>query len=341
MYACVAMINSQTIKHPPTGHRLVLAPMEGVVDSVMRDLLTKIGGYDRCVTEFVRISQTVLPPRVFYRLCPELLSNGRTPTGTPVFVQLLGSNPDLMARNAQVAEGLGAPGIDLNFGCPAKTVNKSHGGAVLLKTPDLLHAVCSEVRDAVAPEVPVTAKIRLGFEDDGQFEAIVNAAVTGGISELTIHAKTRRQGYRPPAHWARLAQIAKESAIPIIANGELWSPGDVVRCGQVSHCEHFMLARGALCRPDLARAVRHTWQGIDTPAMTWTEVFPLLQIYLRSNANAYEPRHACNPLKQWLVYLKHYFPQAGALFAAVKRIKDFDDMDRALETIEPEISKAA
>lgn len=315
--------------------------MEGVVDSVMRELLTTIGGYDRCVTEFVRISQTVLPSRVFYRLCPELATGGRTTAGTPVFVQLLGSNPNLMARNAQVAERLGAPGIDLNFGCPAKTVNKSHGGAVLLKTPDLLRAVCSEVRNAVAPKVPVTAKIRLGFEDDRQFEAIVNAAVDGGISELTVHAKTRRQGYRPPAHWSRLAQIAKESTIPIIANGELWSPTDVIRCGEVSRCNDFMLARGALCRPDLARAVRHTWQGLETPPMSWPEVFPLLQRYLRSNANTYEPQYACNPLKQWLVYLKHYFPQAGVLFSSVKRIKSFDEMDRALNTVAPPMSEAA
>ena len=160
------MMNSDTTKHPSADHRLVLAPMEGVIDSVMRDLLTTIGGYDRCVTEFVRVSQTILPSRVFHRLCPELLTGGRTPAGTPVFLQLLGNNPDLMARNAQVAEALGAPGIDLNFGCPAKTVNKSQGGAVLLKTPDLLGAVCAEVRAAVAPEIPVTAKIRLGFEDE-------------------------------------------------------------------------------------------------------------------------------------------------------------------------------
>ena len=335
------MMNSDTTKHPSADHRLVLAPMEGVIDSVMRDLLTTIGGYDRCVTEFVRVSQTILPSRVFHRLCPELLTGGRTPSGTPVFLQLLGNNPDLMARNAQVAEVLGAPGIDLNFGCPAKTVNKSQGVAVLLKTPDLLGAVCAEVRAAVAPEIPVTAKIRLGFEDDDSFEAIVKAAVDGGVSELTVHAKTRRQGYRPPAHWSRLAQIANDARLPIIANGELWSPSDVIRCGTVSHCKDFMLARGALCRPDLARAVRHAWHGLNTPAMTWAEVFPLLQIFLRSNAHAYEPRHACNPLKQWLVYLKHYFPQAGALFSSVKRIRDFEEMDLALETIAPKLSEAA
>ena len=151
------------------------------MDSIMRAMLTGMGGYDRCVTEFVRVSQTVLPARVFHRLCPELLEGGRTPSGTPVFVQLLGSDAPLMARNARAAVGLGAPGIDLNFGCPAKTVNKSRGGAVLLKTPETLRGVCSAVRDAVPPSIPVTAKIRLGFDDDSHFMDIVAAALAGAF----------------------------------------------------------------------------------------------------------------------------------------------------------------
>jgi len=89
------------------------------MDSLMRQLLTDIGGYERCVTEFVRVSQTVLPKRVFYRYAPELLSGGLTPSGVPVYVQLLGSDPTLMAANARRVALLGAPGIDLNFGCPA------------------------------------------------------------------------------------------------------------------------------------------------------------------------------------------------------------------------------
>ena len=139
------------------------------MESVMRDILTRVGGYERCVTEFVRVSSTVLPPKVFYRLCPELRNEGRTQAGTPVYVQLLGSDPELMAANARVVAQLGAPGIDLNFGCPAKTVNKSRGGATLLRTPAAIYEVCKAVRDATPPDIPVTAKVRLGFDDDGQF----------------------------------------------------------------------------------------------------------------------------------------------------------------------------
>ena len=115
--------------------RLILAPMEGVVDYTMRDLLTRIGGYDRCVTEFVRVSREKLPPRVFYRACPELLTDCCTPVGVPIYVQLLGGCPSSMARNAQVAARLGARGIDLNFGCPSKVVNHHDGGSALLREP--------------------------------------------------------------------------------------------------------------------------------------------------------------------------------------------------------------
>jgi len=257
---------------------------------------------------------------------------GTTPAGTPVYVQLLGSHPELMAQNARVAVRLGAPGIDLNFGCPTKTVNKSEGGAVLLKTPERIRAVCTAVRDAVPHAIPVTAKIRLGFDHDHDFETIARAAFDSGISELVVHARTRQQGYRPPAHWHRLAGVVASAPVPVIANGELWSPGDIQTCLDASGCSAFMLARGALCRPDLARATRATLMGEDHDALDWQAILPMIRDFLVRNAETYEPRYASNPVKQWLVYLKNYFPQAAALFADVKRVRDFDTMLMALET---------
>jgi tRNA-dihydrouridine synthase C len=323
----------------PRQPRLILAPMEGVIDAVMRDMLTAVGGYDRCVTEFVRVSQTKLPSRVFYRLCPELRQGGLTRSGTPVFLQLLGSDPTLMAANAAVAARLGAPGIDLNFGCPAKTVNKSEGGAILLRRPTLVGDICRAVRDAVPSEIPVTAKVRLGFEDASDFDQVLAHLEESGISELVVHARTRRQGYRPPAHWQELQRAADHMPFPVIANGELWSPADVVRCGEVSGCHDFMLARGALCRPDLGRAIRAAFAGEHCEPLIWTEVLGMLQHFLDANAETYERRYAVNPVKQWLVYLKHHYPQAAALFAVVKRINDPDEMASALRV--PPVARAA
>lgn len=117
--------------------KVMLAPMEGVVDHLMRDMLTRVGGFDQCVTEFVRVVDQKLPKKTFYRLCPELHNGGKTPSGVPVRVQLLGQHPKWLAENAQTAVELGSPGVDLNFGCPAKTVNKSKGERFYLKKPKL------------------------------------------------------------------------------------------------------------------------------------------------------------------------------------------------------------
>ena len=310
--------------------RILLAPMEGVMESVMRDMLTRIGGYERCVTEFVRVSSAVLPPKVYYRLCPELNEGGKTPAGTPVYVQLLGSDPALMASNAKVVAKLGAPGIDLNFGCPAKTVNKSRGGATLLKTPEAVYEVCAAVRDATPPTVPVTAKIRLGFDSDEQFEEIAAQALKSGITELTVHARTKAQAYRPPAHWQRLRDIVNPDRTPIIANGEIWTPSDLFDCWAQSGCDAFMLARGALCRPDLARAIKAHYDGQQLEPMSWEEITELLLYFFEANGERYQRKYAINPLKQWLVYLQYCYPQAAALFAQVKRIRDPDDMRVAL-----------
>lgn len=133
---------------------LVLAPMEGVADYWLRQILTQVGGYDWCVTEFVRVSGRLLPPSVFYRWCPELKQDAKTLSGTPVHVQLLGSDPACMAENAARAVELGAPAIDLNFGCPAKTVNRHSGGAVILDTPELLYRITHAVRQAVPAHYP-------------------------------------------------------------------------------------------------------------------------------------------------------------------------------------------
>ena len=188
---------------------VVLAPMEGVINASMREFLTSMGGYSRCVTEFVRVTNVLLPPRCFYRLCPELHHGGLTPSGVPVFVQLLGSDPAALAENAARAEALGAPGVDLNFGCPAKTVNNSMGGSILLREPDRVHEIVAAVRQAVSPATPVSVKIRLGYDNADQLAEIVDAAFSGGGDELAIHARTKFDGYKPPAHWHRVGSVAK------------------------------------------------------------------------------------------------------------------------------------
>ena len=311
--------------------QLMLAPMEGVIDHTMRELLTSLGGIDRCVTEFVRVTGRLLPPKVFHRLCPELASGGSTASGVPVYIQLLGGQPTVMADNAARAAELGATGIDLNFGCPARTVNRSDGGSIILREPQRVHAISAAVRAAVPAQVPVTVKTRLGYEDENLFLDIVRGIEAAGIDELTVHARTKRHGYRPPAYWEQIAKAREVVSLNIIANGEIWSPADALRCRDITGCKDLMLGRGALCRPDLPRLVAAAARGQTLPSLHWPDVLPLLPQLLELNLAHYDASYAPNPIKQWLAYLKAYFPEAALLFEQVKRMRDPAQMLCALK----------
>ena len=315
--------------------RLMLAPMEGVVDHTMRQLLTSLGGVDRCVTEFVRVSDRLLPPRVYYRLCPELRLGGRTASDVPVYVQILGGQESVVAENAARAAELGAPGVDLNFGCPARTVNKSDGGSILLREPERVARIATAVRRAVPAAVPVTVKTRLGYEDQARFLDIVRGIGDAGVNELTIHARTKRHGYRPPAYWEEIARARELLDIPVIANGEIWNPADANRCRMVSGCDDLMLGRGALCRPDLARLIRAQATGSEVSPMTWNAVLGLVLQLFELNLQHYDAGYAPNPIKQWLVYLRTYYPQAAVLFELIKRIRNPEELhDRLRSALE-------
>ena len=300
--------------------------MEGVLDHSLRDVLTRVGGIDRCVSEFIRITDQLLPARVYTRLMPELLHGSRTPAGTPVRAQLLGSDPACLADNAALLATLRPDGIDLNFGCPAKIVNRHRGGAVLLDEPELVHQIVAAVRRAVPARVPVSAKMRLGHLDDSRMLDCALAIADAGATELVVHARTKLQGYRPPAYWDRIALIRQAVGVrlPVVANGEVWTVADAQRCLQESGCDALMLGRGLVSDPGLALALR----GHATPC--WEDLLPLLALYSRLIAVRVEPRHRGGRIKQWLNMLRRRFPAAQLAYEAVRALQDAAEIDRCL-----------
>jgi len=310
--------------------RTILAPMEGVVDHGMRTLLTGLGGYTRCVTEFIRVNEQRLPEKVFLRFAPELRNGGRTPSGVPVYLQLLGGSPHYMAINAARAQVLEPPGIDLNFGCPSKTVTKSDGGSALLKEPRRIGDIVSAVRDAVDPNIPVTAKIRLGFSNHDLLDDVVDNIVSAGANELCIHARTREDRYKPPAHWSVVKKISKRINIPLIINGEIWTVNDAKRAVQESGCKDIMLGRGALCCPDLAMGIESERLGLAYQMKPWADILTLVVEYLHQSQNKHS-LFVSNRAKQWLVFLQMHYPEAAALFHTIKRLKTADEVFRAID----------
>ncbi|MBN9368684.1 MAG: tRNA-dihydrouridine synthase [Comamonadaceae bacterium] len=303
--------------------KLLLAPMEGLLDCVLRDLLTRVGGVDRCVSEFIRVTGTLLPERVFLRTMPELRHGSRTLAGVPVRAQLLGSDPVSMAENAARLAALGAEGVDLNFGCPAKVVNRHGGGAALLRDPAQIEAVVAAVRRAVPARVPVSAKMRLGYDDDALARECAQAMASGGAGELVVHARTKADGYRPPAYWERIPAIRAAVPIPVVANGEIWTVQDAQRCRALSGCDALMLGRGAVADPGLALAIRAAdGAAAQAEGLPWPALVPHLVQFWQMVGQRVTPRHRAGRLKQWLNLLRRRYPEAQQAFDQLRTLND-------------------
>ena len=317
----------------------LLAPMEGLTDPLMRQILTQIATdlgrpYDWSVSEFIRVTQHVLPAHVFYKYVPELHHDAKTASGTSIHIQLLGSEAQLMAENAAYACELGAPAIDINFGCPAKTVNSHRGGSVLLDEPEVMYDIISAVRQTVPTHIPVSAKIRLGYTDTSRMDDIRGAINDSGADWLTIHARTKTQGYKPPAYWDKI-QSFNTLNIPVIANGEIWNAEHAQKCMVQSGTKHLMLGRGAVTRPDLIAQVdknqshqNHQNPENETPLL-WEDLIAHQIKFLEGAAKS--DVVLVGRYKQWLAMLTKGYSEAKTVWDDIKREKNKAVIIKALQ----------
>lgn len=302
--------------------------MEGVIDPLMRKILCSMSDYDLCITEFIRVVDSLIPKHVFYRVCPELRNNSYTSKNTPLRTQLLGQEPCWMAENATRAIELGSHGIDVNFGCPAKAVNKSKGGAVLLNDPERIYQILSTIRKSISSEQVLSAKIRLGFNDTLLFDEIISAIESSGANELSIHARTKLNGYNPPAYWEYIHRAVLSSTIKINANGEIWNREAAFKCIKASNTNNLMIGRGALSLPNIANTIKYNEED-----MSWNDLKSLLILYSDLELDGDKTFYFSSRLKQWLKYLKLQYPQAEKLFECIKRLKSKDEILKLIHTI--------
>lgn len=309
--------------------RVLLAPMEGVLDSLVRELLTEVNDYDHCITEFVRVVDQLLPAKSFYRICPELHHQSRTPSGTLVRVQLLGQYPEWLAENAARAVELGSWGVDLNCGCPSKLVNGSGGGATLLKDPELIYRGAKAMREAVPVHLPVTVKVRLGWDSGARQFEIADAVQQAGASELVVHGRTKEDGYKAERiNWQAIGEIRQRLSIPVVANGEIWDWQSAQDCMAATGCDAVMIGRGALNVPNLSRVVKE-----NAPRMPWPEVVAMLQKYTRLEKQGDTGMYHVARIKQWLGYLRKEYAEATTLFEQIRTLKSSPDIARAIQAL--------
>jgi tRNA-dihydrouridine synthase C len=311
----------------PAVPAVILAPMEGVTDAPMRALQGATGAFTFAVSEFLRIAHSVPPKHVFYRHVPELQFGARTPTGLPVQVQLLGGNAGRMAEAAAVAHELGATAIDINFGCPARTVNRHDGGATLLQYPKRIREIVAALRAALPREVPVSAKLRLGWDSIDSIDANADMAAEGGASWLTIHARTRTQGYAPPVYWSPIGRVRERLGIPVVANGDIWTVEGFRECREQTGCRHFMLGRGALANPGLAHQVAVQLGLVSGDAPDAVTDWPTrLERLAALTAATYDSgtNRTLHRMKQWLNMAATFGAFAG--FDAIKRARSVEEL---------------
>ncbi len=244
--APITMTSPRTGKHVHFANPLFLAPMEGITDAVFRDLVIALGGVGGACTEFIRISNSAMSVKVVRRYL------GDQRYTVPVGVQFMAAGIDHLAESIHAAERVGAPYIDLNFGCPVPVVFNKCAGSALLNKPELLAAI---TRTAVgAATVPVSVKIRAGVDDPSRIREIVAAVIENGAAMLTVHARLRSQSYAHPATWLWLAHAREERdrhqrKIPLIGNGGVDTAADVVKMRDETHCDGIMIGRAALANP--------------------------------------------------------------------------------------------
>jgi len=304
--------------------------MEGVLDPLMRQIITKSEAIDYCTTEFVRVTDKLIPSHVFHRYAPELHQDSLTESKTPVLVQILGGKPEWMAKNALRVKELGAYGIDINFGCPAKTVNRHDGGATLLKNPERLYKTITTIKEIVGEEFHVSAKVRLGFSDKSLVKEIAQACSNAKASWMTVHARTKEEAYLPPAHWNFIAQMKEHSSIPIFANGDIWSLKDYKSCVNESGCKDVMIGRGLLRNPFLAQEIKND-KELDQKEKE-QKTLELITNYLNIGPQVYGKFKALNRVKQWLRMCTYpdyeYFQN---IFEKAKRAKSVEEMRTTLQ----------
>ena len=307
--------------------RIVLAPMEGLMDYYLRSVIGHFGGCDLVISEFVRVVDALLPRSVFLKTIPEFSA---TETHVPIRAQLLGSDPEALASNALRALELGSNGIDLNFGCPSKTVNNHKGGAVLLKEPDKIYRIINTVKSALPANVCLSAKMRLGYDDTVLAIENAQAMEAGGANEITVHARTKIEGYRPPAHWEWIARINEATSINVIANGDIFSVEDYQRCVEISGCEDVMIGRGLVYQPDLALQIKKRLQQQIVSGLEWPSLAQQIDAFFQSMLGKVPDRYISGRLKQWVKFLATRHNQAEILFNRLKSANDINQLQAAL-----------
>lgn len=268
---------------------LQLAPMEGVGDEAFRKAMASVGGFDEAVRDFLRV------PECAHVKSLSKMYHADELAPIPLAAQIMGSNTEFMAAMAQELVLRGAPRIDVNCGCPSNTVTGKGAGSSLLKDPNTLFEVAKSVVDAVT--IPVTVKMRSGFEDTSLFKENLLAAQESGVRYITLHPRTKADGYGPPARWDLIAEAKSLLKIPVVGNGDILNVNHALEMLRTTNCDGLMIGRGSIMNPFLFHEIRsHFSRKSYTPS--WDDLTKYFDVYIRSMGDKSPLKFRVNKLKQ-------------------------------------------
>lgn len=223
--------------------RVLQSPLSGVTDLVFRRLVRRYAPDSMMYTEMVHASEVC-----HVRELPKIMEVD--PNERPISIQLFDCRPNFLAEAAQMAVQEGADTIDINMGCPVNKITKNGGGSSLLRQPDVAETIVRSVVEAV--NVPVTVKTRIGWSDeDINILEFARRMQDAGAKLITIHARTRAQGYNGQAKWEWIRRVKEQLSIPVIANGDIFSVDAALQCLEETGADGVMCSRGTLGYPFL------------------------------------------------------------------------------------------
>jgi len=228
---------------------LILAPMEGVTDIVFRQVIAEAGRPDLFFTEFTNVSSYASEKGRSNAL--ERLEISKT--DSPIIAQIWGKEPEHFAETAKALESLGFSGIDINFGCPDKNVNKAGGGAAMIKTPELAVACFRNAKENT--NLPVSVKTRLGWKDVGEYKTWLSTLLAECPAALTVHLRTKKEMSKVDAHYELIPEIIKlrnkiSPTTKLIINGDIKDKKEALKLHQkYPEVDGFMIGRGVFTNP--------------------------------------------------------------------------------------------